>query len=161
MKQHEIPSPKGSRRARTRVGRGNGSKGNYSGRGMKGQQSRSGSGPRPGFEGGQLPLVLKLPTRRGFTNIFRTDYAVVNLGALDERFESGAQVTPETMVEVGLLRNLKQPVKVLAKGEVTKALSVTAHRFSAQAREQLVAAGGTAEQLPSKKRGKDNAGNVS
>jgi large subunit ribosomal protein L15 len=105
-------------------------------------------------------LVLKLPTRRGFTNIFRTDYAVVNLGALDDRFESGAQVTPETMVQVGLLRNLKQPVKVLAKGEVTKALSVTAHRFSAQAREQLMAAGGTAEQLPSRKRGKDNAGDI-
>ena len=161
MKQHEIPSPKGARRSRTRVGRGNGSKGNYSGRGMKGQRSRSGPGPRPGFEGGQLPLVLKLPTRRGFTNIFRTDYAVVNLGALDERFESGAQVTPEAMVQVGLLRNLKQPVKVLAKGEVTKPLSVTAHRFSAQAREQLVAAGGTVEQLPGRKREKDNAGDVS
>lgn len=161
MKQHEIPSPKGSRRPRTRVGRGNGSKGNYSGRGMKGQQSRSGPGPRPGFEGGQLPLVLKLPTRRGFTNIFRTDYAVVNLGTLDERFDSGAQVTPETMVQVGLLRNLKQPVKVLAKGEVTKPLSVTAHRFSAQARQQLEAAGGTVEQLPGRKRGKDNAGDLS
>ena len=161
MKQHEIPSPKGARRSRTRVGRGNGSKGNYSGRGMKGQRSRSGPGPRPGFEGGQLPLVLKLPTRRGFTNIFRTDYAVVNLGALDERFESGAQVTPEAMVQVGLLRNLKQPVKVLAKGEVSKPLSVTAHRFSTQAREQLVAAGGSAEQLPGKKREKDNAGDVS
>ena len=153
MKQHEIPSPRGARRPRTRVGRGNGSKGNYSGRGMKGQRSRSGAGPRPGFEGGQLPLVLKLPTRRGFTNIFRTDYAIVNLGALDHRFESGALVTPEAMVQVGLLHNLKQPVKVLAKGEVTKPLAVSAHKFSAQAREQLVAAGGTAEELPSRKRG--------
>ncbi len=161
MKQHEIPAPKGARRARTRVGRGNGSKGNYSGRGMKGQRSRSGPGPRPGFEGGQLPLVLKLPTRRGFTNIFRTDYAIVNLGVLEERFESGAQVTLEAMVQAGLLRNLKQPVKVLANGEITKPLAVTAHRFSAQAREQLAAAGGTAEQLPSRKRGKDNAGDVS
>ena len=85
----------------------------------------------------------------------------MNLGALDQRFQSGAQVTPETMVQVGLLRNLKQPVKVLAKGEVTKPLSVTAHRFSAQARQQLEAAGGTAEQLPGRKRGKDNAGDLS
>ena len=153
MKQHEVPAPRGARRARTRVGRGNGSKGNYSGRGMKGQKSRSGSGPRPGFEGGQLPLVLKLPTRRGFTNIFRHDYAVVNLGALDARFESGAEVTPEAMVAAGLLRNLKLPVKVLAKGEITKPLTVTAHRFSAQAREQLTAAGGAAEQTPARKRG--------
>ena len=105
MKQHELRSPKGARRASKRVGRGNGSKGNYSGKGMKGQQSRSGSGPRPGFEGGQLPLVLKLPTRRGFTNIFRTDYAVVNLSSLEQRFENGADVTPEAMVHVGLLRN--------------------------------------------------------
>ena len=160
MKQHEISAPKGARRSRTRIGRGNGSKGNYSGRGMKGQQSRSGSGPRPGFEGGQLPLVLKLPTRRGFTNIFRTDYAVVNLSSLEERFESGAQVTPETLMQVGLLRNLKLPVKVLAKGEVTKPLAVTAHRFSAQAKEQLVAAGGSVEELAAKKRGKANAGDV-
>ena len=112
MKQHELRSPKGARRVSKRVGRGNGSKGNYSGKGMKGQQSRSGSGPRPGFEGGQLPLVLKLPTRRGFTNIFRTDYAVVNLSSLEERFENGADVTPEAMVHAGLLRNLKTPISI-------------------------------------------------
>ena len=151
MKQHELRSPRGARRSRIRVGRGNGSKGNYSGRGVKGQQSRSGRGPRPGFEGGQLPMVLKMPTRRGFTNIFRTDYAVVNLRSLEERFESGAEVTPEAMVRVGLLRNLKLPVKVLANGEITKSLTVTAHRFSAQAKEQLQAAGGAVQELPGPK----------
>ena len=93
MKQHELRSPKGARRSTKRLGRGNGSKGNYSGKGIKGQKSRSGVNMRPGFEGGQLPMVLKLPTLRGFTNIFRTDYAVVNLSSLEERFDSGADVT--------------------------------------------------------------------
>jgi len=160
VKQHELRSPKGARRASKRVGRGNGSKGNYSGKGMKGQQSRSGSGPRPGFEGGQLPLVLKLPTRRGFTNIFRTDYAVVNLSSLEERFENGADVTLEAMVHAGLLRNLKTPVKVLADGEITKSLMVTAHRFSTQAKAQLQSAGGTVQELSGPKtREQGDAGN--
>lgn len=160
MKQHELRSPKGARRVSKRVGRGNGSKGNYSGKGMKGQQSRSGSGPRPGFEGGQLPLVLKLPTRRGFTNIFRTDYAVVNLSSLEQRFENGADVTPEAMVHAGLLRNLKMPIKVLADGEITKSLTVTAHRFSTQAKAQLQSAGGTVQELSGPKaREQADAGN--
>ena len=162
MKQHEFRSPKGARRASKRVGRGNGSKGNYSGKGMKGQQSRSGSSVRPGFEGGQLPMVLKLPTRRGFTNIFRTDYAVVNLSALEERFESGANVTPEAMVHAGILRNLKMPVKVLANGEITKSLTVSAHRFSTQAKERLQSAGGTVQELSGPKtREQADAGNGS
>ena len=162
MKQHELRPPKGARRTSKRVGRGNGSKGNYSGKGMKGQQSRSGSGPRPGFEGGQLPLVLKLPTRRGFTNIFRTDYAVVNLSSLEERFDNGADVTPEAMVHAGLLRNLKMPIKVLADGEITKSLTVTAHRFSTQAKERLQLAGGTVQELPGPKtREQDDAGDGS
>jgi large subunit ribosomal protein L15 len=162
VKQHELRAPKGSRRTGKRVGRGNGSKGNYSGKGMKGQQSRSGSTVRPGFEGGQLPMVLKLPTNRGFTNIFRTDYAVVNLSSLEERFESGADVTPEAMVRAGILRNLRMPVKVLANGEITKPLTVSAHRFSTQAREQLQSVGGTVQDLIGPKtREQADAGNGS
>ena len=162
MKQHELRSPKGARRTRKRLGRGNGSKGNYSGKGMKGQQSRSGVNMRPGFEGGQIPMVLKLPTRRGFTNIFRTDYAVVNLSTLEERFESGADVTPEAMVHAGILRNLKMPIKILAHGEITKSLTVSAHRFSAQAKVQLQSAGGTVQELSGPKtREQDDAGNGS
>ena len=162
MKQHELRSPKGARRTRKRLGRGNGSKGNYSGKGMKGQQSRSGVNMRPGFEGGQIPMVLKLPTRRGFTNIFRTDYAVVNLSTLEECFENGADVTPEAMVHAGILRNLKMPIKILAHGEITKSLTVSAHRFSAQAKVQLQSAGGTVQELSGPKtREQDDAGNGS
>ena len=160
VKQHDVRAPKGAHKRRQRVGRGNGSgRGNYSGRGMKGAGARSGPGTTPGFEGGQLPLVRRLPTRRGFTNIFRTDYAVVNLFGLEERFETGDQVTPERMVQVGLVRNLNLPIKVLGDGEVTKALAVTAQRFSAKASERLVAAGGSVEVVKAERRGKRrNAG---
>lgn len=162
MKQHELRPPKGAKRTSKRLGRGNGSKGNYSGKGIKGQKSRSGVNMRPGFEGGQIPMVLKLPTRRGFTNIFRTDYAVVNLSTLEECFESGADVTPEAMVHAGILRNLKMPIKILAHGEITKSLTVSAHRFSAQAKVQLQSAGGTVQELSGPKtREQDDAGNGS
>jgi large subunit ribosomal protein L15 len=162
VKQHELRPPRGAKKTSKRLGRGNGSKGNYSGKGMKGQQSRSGSKVRPGFEGGQLPMVLKLPTRRGFTNIFRTDYAVVNLSSLEERFEADADVTPEAMVHAGLLRNLKMPIKVLAGGDITKSLTVSAHRFSTQAKAQLESAGGTVQELSGPKtREQDDAGNGS
>ena len=160
IRQHDLRAPKGARKSRKRRGRGNGSgRGNYSGRGMKGQGARSGPGPNPGFEGGQLPLIRRLPTKRGFTNIFRTDYAVVNLAGLEERFEAGAHVTPEQMAHVGLVRSLKLPIKVLGDGEVTKPLMVEAHRFSATARERLLEAGGTVEQIPGRKKWKrSNAG---
>ena len=162
MKQHELRSPKGARRTSKRLGRGNGSKGNYSGKWIKGQKSRSGVHMRPGFEGGQIPMVLKLPTLRGFTNIFRTDYAVVNLSTLEERFESGADVTPEAMVHAGIIRNLKMPIKILAHGEITKSLTVSAHRFSTQAKVQLQSAGGTVQELSGPKtREQDDAGNGS
>jgi len=162
VKQHELRPPKGAKRTSKRLGRGNGSKGNYSGKGIKGQKSRSGVKMRPGFEGGQIPMVLKLPTRRGFTNIFRTDYAVVNLSTLEERFESGADVTPEAMVHAGILRNLKMPIKILAHGEITKSLMVSAHRFSTQAKVQLQSAGGTVQELSGPKtREQDDAGNGS
>ena len=163
MKQHELkPSPR-SRTRRQRIGRGDGSgRGSYSGRGMKGQKSRSGGGVRPNFEGGQLPMTKRLPMLRGFTNIFRTDYAVVNLSTLEERFESGADVTPEAMVHAGILRNLKMPIKILAHGEITKSLTVSAHRFSTQAKVQLQSAGGTVLELSGPKtREQDDAGNGS
>lgn len=149
IRQHDVRPPKGARKGRKRRGRGNGSgRGNYSGRGMKGAGARSGPGTNPGFEGGQLPLIRRLPTKRGFTNIFRIDYAVVNLSGLEERFEAGAHVTPEQMAHVGLIRSLKLPIKVLGDGEVTKPLIVVAHRFSATARERLVEAGGSVEEIP-------------
>jgi large subunit ribosomal protein L15 len=128
------------------VGRGDGSgHGTYSGRGLKGQKSRSGGGVRPSFEGGQLPLVKRLPEKRGFFNPFRVEYYVVPVAALN-RFPEGTAVTLELMVEVGLVKSLKKPVKVLGDGEVKHPLVVQAHRFSRSARLKLEAAGGqTAE----------------
>ncbi len=155
IRQHDLSAPKGARKSRKRRGRGNGSgRGNFSGRGQKGQGSRAGPGPNPGFEGGQLPLIRRLPTKRGFTNIFRVDYAVVNLAGLEERFEAGDHVTPEQMAHVGLVRSLKLPIKVLGDGELTKPLMVEAHRFSASARERLLEAGGSVEQIPDRKKWK-------
>ncbi|GAG20470.1 unnamed protein product, partial [marine sediment metagenome] len=111
MQAHELRPPKGARHKRKRVGRGDGSgHGSHSGRGSKGQKSRSGGGPRLGFEGGQTPLIKRLPRRRGFTNIFRVEYAPVNLKQL-ERFEEGTEVTPELLREVGIIKTLRQPVK--------------------------------------------------
>jgi large subunit ribosomal protein L15 len=160
LRQHDLKAPKGARKGRKRRGRGNGSgRGNYSGRGMKGQGARSGPGPNPGFEGGQLPLIRRLPTKRGFTNIFRVDYTVVNLAGLEERFEPGEHVTPERMVQSGLVRSLKLPIKVLGEGEMSKALTVVANRFSVRARERLLEAGGAVELIPDQKKWKrGNAG---
>jgi len=147
MEAHELRPPKGARHKRKRVGRGDGSgHGTYSGRGSKGQKSRSGVGLRVGFEGGQTPLIKRLPRRRGFTNIFRVEYASVNVKQL-ERFEEGTEVTPELLREVGIIKTLKQPVKVLGDGEITKALMVRAHRFSAVARGKIEAAGGSVEEV--------------
>jgi len=147
MQTHELRPPKGARHKRKRVGRGNASgHGTYSGRGSKGQKARSGVGIRLGFEGGQTPLIKRLPRRRGFTNIFRVEYAPVNLKQL-ERFEAGTEVTPQLLREVGIIKSLRQPVKVLGDGEITKALIVRAHGFSAVAKEKIEAAGGSIEEV--------------
>ena len=147
MMEHQIRPQRGSRTRRRRVGRGDsGRRGSYSGRGMKGQKSRSGKGPRPGFEGGQTPLILKLPKKRGFVNIFRTEYTVVNLGKL-EVFSEGSEVTLEKMKAAGLIGNVKGPVKVLGDGDLNKPLTVHAHRFSREARRKIEAAEGRVQEL--------------
>jgi len=144
--------PAQSRRARKRVGRGLGSgKGRYSGRGIKGQKSRSGSHKmRPGFEGGQNPIYMRLGKLRGPYSKdampmgpHRTSTVPVNVAALEERFDTGAEVTPESLVEKGVLKNTKTDVKILGNGDLTKKLSVTAHAISATAREKIEAAGGS------------------
>ncbi len=144
--------PAQPRKARKRVGRGLGSgTGRYSGRGLKGQKSRSGSHKMPsGFEGGQMPIDMRLPKLRGNTSAdampigpFRTYSQPVNLRDLDERFEAGAEVTPETLKGKRLIRKVSVDVKVLGVGELTKALSVSAHGFSKSAKEKIEAAGGT------------------
>jgi len=140
--------PAGSRHRVKRVGRGPGSgHGQTSGKGEKGQLARSGSGRRPYFEGGQLPLHRRIP-KRGFTNIFRKEYAILNVKDLD-RFEVGAAVTPASLQEAGLIRRGATLVKILGEGSLTKALSVTAHSFSKTAAEKIRAAGGRLEVIPS------------
>ena len=142
MKLHELKAAEGSRRVRNRVGRGAGS-GNTSGRGQKGQKARSGGGVRPGFEGGQLPLFRRLP-KRGFTNINRKEYAIVNLDQLN-KFEDGTEVTPTLLVETGVVKNEKSGIKVLGNGSLDKKLTVKAHKFSASAVEAIDAKGGAHE----------------
>lgn len=147
MLAHELRPPKGSKHARKRVGRGDASgRGTYSGRGLKGQKSRSGRKPKLGFEGGQTRLIKRLPRRRGFTNIFRKEYSAVNLRDL-ERFEAGTEVTPELLKQSRVVRSLRRPVKVLAGGELTKALTVRAHKFSTTAKQKIEAAGGSALEI--------------
>jgi large subunit ribosomal protein L15 len=148
MKLHELRAPAGSRHRVKRVGRGTGSgHGQTAGKGEKGQLARSGASKGPYFEGGQLPLHRRIP-KRGFTNIFRKEYAVLNVKDLD-RFEAGAAVTPERLQEAGLLRRGAGLVKILGEGSLTKALSVTAHGFSKTAAEKIRAAGGRLEVIPS------------
>ncbi len=147
MRQDNLSPARGARQDRKRIGRGNGSgHGTYSGRGLKGQKSRAGYKMRPGFEGGQLPLIKRLPRKRGFNNIFRTEYSVVKVGSLNQ-FEAGTEVTPEKMAAAGLVKSLRQPVKVLADGEIERAVTVKAARFSAAARAKIEAAGGKAEEV--------------
>ena len=147
MRQDNIAPPPGSKRARKRVGRGNASgHGTYAGRGMNGQKSRSGNKIRPGFEGGQLPLIKRLPRKRGFVNIFRKEYSVVNVDKLNI-FEQGSEVTPEKMHAAGLVKTLKHPVKILANGEVSHAVNVRANKFSAAAKAKIEAAGGKVEEV--------------
>jgi large subunit ribosomal protein L15 len=142
---HNLKPAKGSVRNRKRVGRGPGSGlGKTAGRGEKGQKSRSGFARKPGFEGGQMPLHRRLP-KRGFTNApFRKEFATVNLGRLDV-FEAGTIVTPELLVKLGLVKRLLDGLKVLADGQLTKALTVHAHRFSGKAQERIATLGGKAE----------------
>jgi len=144
VKQHEIKPAAGSRKDRKRVGRGDGSgDGTYSGRGCKGQKSRSGCKIRPGFEGGQLPIIKRLPRKRGFTSMFRKEYSIVKLGALS-MFEADSEVTPEILLDAGILKSLKLPVKILADGDIKHPLTVKADKFSAAAKAKLEAAGGKA-----------------
>ena len=136
-----------SKFSKKRVGRGPGSgTGTQAGRGHKGAQSRSGFKFKRGFEGGQMPLHRRLP-KRGFHNQFRTDYAVVNLDTLVERFEAGTVITPELLRERGVVRTGHQPVKVLGRGDIAKKLTVRAHKFSGTAAEKIAAAGGATEVL--------------
>ena len=151
MRLHELRPPKGARRERRRIGRGHGSgQGTTAGKGTKGQKARSGGGVPPYFEGGQLPLVRRLPYRRGFQNPFRTEYAIVNLDQL-AGFPPGSTVTVETLVEAGLLHRGEGPVKILGDGQLSIALHVRADRFSRQAREKIEAAGGSVEELAPRK----------
>ncbi|RLL40735.1 50S ribosomal protein L15 [Oceanobacillus piezotolerans] len=144
MKLHELKAAEGTRKNRNRVGRGTSSgNGKTSGRGHKGQKARSGGGVRPGFEGGQMPLFQRLP-KRGFTNINRKEYAIVNLETLN-RFEDGTEVTPELLLETGVVAKPKAGIKVLGKGAIEKKLTVKAHKFSASAVEAIEAAGGKTE----------------
>jgi large subunit ribosomal protein L15 len=147
MAQHDLRPPKGARKSRKRVGRGDGSgHGSYSGRGLKGQNSRSGGGVRPGFEGGQQPLITRLDKLPGFTNIFRTEFSVINVDRL-AAFPANSEVTPQTLVENGAVRDLRKPVKILGRGEIERPLVVEAHRFSDSARRKIEAAGGSVREI--------------
>jgi len=145
---NNLKAPAGSTHKKKRVGRGPGSGlGKTAGRGSKGQKSRSGFSRMRGFEGGQMPLHRRLP-KRGFTNIFKRVWAEVNLTDLEKAFEAGATVTPEALVERGLVRKSRaKSVVVLGQGQLQKSLHVTAHRFSATARQKIEAAGGKAEEI--------------
>ncbi len=145
MSLNNLRPPKGARKGRKRVGRGPGSgHGKTASRGSKGAKSRSGFRFKRGFEGGQMPLHRRVP-KRGFTNIFRTEYDVVNLDQLEKLFDKGATVTVDALRERGIVSSRTALVKVLGRGEVTKALTVQAHKFSGKAAEKLAAAGGKAE----------------
>jgi len=147
LKLNSLRPAAGSTRNRKRVGRGPGSgNGKTAGRGHKGFWSRSGSSMNPGFEGGQMPLHRRVP-KRGFTNIFHKEYSVVNLDQLEARFEKDATVDPQALTASRLVRRKKDSIKILGRGELTKALQVKAHRVSAAARKKIEAAGGKIELL--------------
>lgn len=146
MDLSDLKPPTGATHSSKRVGRGQGSgNGKTAGRGHKGAKSRSGFKRKRGFEGGQMPLHRRLP-KRGFTNPFRVEYAVINLDQLDKLFEANAEVTPEVLHQNGLAQG-SQRIKVLGRGEIGKALSVKAHKFSGSAAQKIQAAGGSAETL--------------
>lgn len=146
MKLHDLKSPPGAKKKRKRVARGNsGQGGTYAGRGRKGQKARSGGKLPPYFEGGQLPLVRRLPNVRGFTNKWRREYTPVNVDQLEERFAAGSTVSPLTLVAAGLIKRQDELVKVLGRGDLGTRLTVRAHAFSHSARAKIEAAGGTVE----------------
>ena len=146
MKQNELRPPVGAKHARKFVGRGNGSgHGTYSGRGCKGQKARSGGGVRLGFEGGQLPLIKRLPRTRGFRNIFKTEYNIVNVGQL-AIFSPGSEVTPGELLRAGLISRMDHPTKILGSGDIKRPLLVSADKFSSSAEKKIVAAGGSIKQ---------------
>jgi large subunit ribosomal protein L15 len=148
MKLHDLRPPQGAKKERKRVARGNSGKGGtYAGRGRKGQNARAGKGVPPYFEGGQLPLVRRLPHLRGFTNIWKIYYTPVNVERLTV-FEPGSVVTPERMAAAGLLKSADEPVVILGQGELDRPLTVCAHRFSASARAKITAAGGSVSEIP-------------
>lgn len=147
MRLNDLRPAPGATHKRKRVGRGIGSgMGKTSTKGHKGQKARTGASPRLGFEGGQTPLHRRLPQRPGFRNVNRKEYAVINLDDL-EMFSAGAEISPKLLVNSGIIKNLKDGLKVLGNGELTKALTVRAHKFSKTAEQKLKAAGGTAEVL--------------
>jgi large subunit ribosomal protein L15 len=147
MDLSNLKPPAGAKHAKKRIGRGQGSgQGKTAGRGHKGAKSRSGFKFKRGFEGGQMPLHRRVP-KRGFHNPFRVEYQVVNLDALAAKFDAGAIVTPELLRERGLVGGGDRPVKVLARGDMDKALTVRAHKFSGKAAEKIAAAGGAAESI--------------
>ena len=144
MKLHELRASEGATKAPKRKGRGTATgQGKTAGRGMNGQKSRSGGGVRPGFEGGQMPLYRRIP-KRGFVNIWGTEYTAVNVSELN-RFEAGTTVTPALLKEVGLAKQVKDGIKILGNGDLEKALTVQAHKFSKTAAEKIESAGGKAE----------------
>lgn len=148
MKLHDLKPAEGAGRKAKRVGRGHGSgKGKTSGKGMMGQKARRGPGPYRTFEGGQNRLVKRMPFKRGFTNIFRVEYEIVNVGSLAE-WPGDVEVTPESLLAARAVRRKAMPVKILGDGELSKALTVHAHKFSASARQKIEAAGGSAVELP-------------
>jgi len=147
VRQDNLSPAPGSRRSRKRVGRGDGSgHGTYSGRGCKGQKSRAGYKMNRGFEGGQLPLIKRLPRKRGFVNIFRTEYSIVNLNKLNI-FDAGSEVTPERLVAAGVVKSLRYPIKILAEGNINHPLLVRANKLSAAAKAKIEAAGGKVEEV--------------
>jgi large subunit ribosomal protein L15 len=147
MQQNDLYPAPGSRKGRKRVGRGNGSgHGTFSGKGIKGQKSRSGVQLQRGFEGGQLPIIKRLPRKRGFHNLFREAYSPVNLSVL-ETFEAGAEITPAMLYAKGFTDSPSRPVKILGDGELTKSITVKANKFSEAAKAKIEAAGGKVEEI--------------
>jgi len=154
VRQNELAPSPGAKHSSKRIGRGLGSgHGRTAGKGTKGQKARAGYKMRPGFEGGQNPLTKRLPEQRGFTNIFRIEYATINVGRLN-RFEAESEVTPQHLVKEGLVKSLKHPIKILGDGELQKPLTVRANKFTQPARRKIEAAGGKAEEISSDSRAK-------
>ncbi|MCL4239449.1 MAG: 50S ribosomal protein L15 [Anaerolineae bacterium] len=148
MKLHDLRPDKGATKPRKRVGRGiSAGQGKTAGRGTKGQGARRGGGKGAYFEGGQLPLVRRLPFKRGFTNIFRVEYQEVNLESLARVFSDGETITPQTLAAKGLIKKADEPVVILGDGDLNARLTVSAHRFSKSAQEKIEAAGGSVQTL--------------